>query len=87
MAVTDSCQIEIPDLYQILIDDKMIPGLRWYSINHKFTDQKGLITTIPLDSVKNDYHELKINKIYWSLKKDSLHLIENWDIIPFEKGE
>lgn len=81
---TDSINISLPDLYKISIDDKKITGLKWYSIENKYTGQKGIITTIPLDNFEKKYHELKIDKMYWNILRKKMILIDNWDIIPFE---
>lgn len=80
----DSLDISMKSLYQIYIDDEMIPKLRWYGANNAYTNQKGIIATIPIDSLSNGYHELKINKIYWIDENKQIELINNWDIIPFE---
>ena len=77
-------KISILDLYEIMIDDKTISGLRWYSTENICTNQKVILTTIPLDTVKSGYHELKIIKIYLRPLKKKIKLIKNWDIIPFE---
>ena len=58
--------------------------MRWYSKENINTNQEVIITTIPLDTVKSGYHELKINKIYLRTLKEKIKLIMNWDIIPFE---
>ena len=76
--------INISDLYDIMIDDKTISGLRWYSTENINTNQEVIITTIPLETVKCGYHLLKINKIYLRILKKKIKLIQNWDIIPFE---
>lgn len=81
---TDSINISLPDLYKISIDDKKITGLKWYSIENKYTGQKGIIATIPLDNFEKKYHELKIDKMYWNILRKKMILIDNWDIIPFE---
>jgi len=80
----DSSNVSTRSLYQIYIDDKKITDLRWYVSENNKTDQKGIITTIPLDTLNNGYHELKLNKILWINKKKKIELIKNWDIIPFE---
>ena len=77
-------RMNISDLYEIMIDDKTISGLRWYSTENINTSQEVIITTIPLDTVKSGYHELKINKIYLQTLREKIKLIKNWDIIPFE---
>ncbi len=76
--------MSLPDLYTIVVDDKPVSGLNWYSTDHIHTDQQGIITTIPLDNFKSGYHELKINKMFWKINKKKMKRIENWDIIPFE---
>ncbi len=58
--------------------------MRWYSKENINTNQEVIITTIPLDTIKSGYHELKINKIYLRTLKEKIKLIMNWDIIPFE---
>ncbi|MCK4765646.1 MAG: hypothetical protein KAW12_25830 [Candidatus Aminicenantes bacterium] len=80
----DKAGMYLHDLYKIVVDDKIIPGLKWYSTDHKHTNQAGIITKIPLDTLTNGYHELKINKVYWSTNKKKMKLIDNWEIIPFE---
>jgi hypothetical protein len=80
----DSLDINIQSIYQIYIDDKMIPELSWYGANNPSINQKGIITRIPIDSFSSGYHELKIDKIYWINENKQIQLIKNWDIIPFE---
>jgi hypothetical protein len=80
----DSLDINIQSIYQIYIDDKMIPELSWYGANNPSINQKGIITRIPIDSFSSGYHELKIDKIYWINKNRKIELIKNWDRIPFE---
>lgn len=72
------------DLYKIIIDDKAISALRWYSTKNIYTNQNLIVTTIPLDTLGTGYHELKINKTYFEVLKQQVKLINNWDIIPFE---
>ncbi len=81
---SDSTNINLGDLYKITIDDKAISGLRWYSIDNTYTNQKGIMTTISLDNIESGYHELKINKVLWIIKKKEMKLINNWVNIPFE---
>ena len=81
----DSLDISIQSIYQIYIDGKVIPELKWYSANNTYVRQKGIITRIPIDSFNSGYHEIKIDKIYWINDKKQIELIKNWDIIPFEK--
>lgn len=76
--------INLIDLYKITIDDKTVSGLTWYITENIYTNQKRFKTTITLDSTKNGYHELRINKLFWSLKKEDIKIIKNWEIIPFE---
>ncbi|MCD4692978.1 MAG: hypothetical protein K8R79_08700 [Calditrichales bacterium] len=83
---SSNTKISFADLYKITIDDELISGLRWYSTENIYTDQKGFILTIPLDTSKDGYHKLKIHKIYWSIKKNEMELLKNWEIIPFETG-
>jgi len=80
----DSSGISINDLLQIFINNKKISGLRWYGANNLHTNHKRFLTTIPLDSLSNGYHELKINKILWINKKKEMKSVNNWDKIPFE---
>jgi len=81
---SDSTRIKLSDLYKIVIDDKPISGLRWYFTENKYTNQKGIITILPVENLTSGDHELKINKNYWSIKKKEMKLIKNWEIIPFE---
>lgn len=92
----DEPETSLADLYRISIDDKPIPGLDWYAVDHKYTNQKGIFTTIPINAVTQDghwpaadkaaqrYHELRIDKIYRRISKKKMKLIKNWDIIPFK---
>ncbi len=80
----DSLDIGIQSIYQIYIDDKMISDTQWYSAKTTDTNQKGMITKIPIDSLSSGYHELKIDKVYWINKDREIQLIKNWDRIPFE---
>lgn len=77
-------KINISDLYEIMIDNKAVTGLRWYNTENIYTNQKVIITTIPLDTIISGYHELKINKIYLRTLRKKIKLIKNWDIILFE---
>lgn len=77
-------KISLLDLYKIIIDDKAISALRWYSTKNIYTNQNLIVTTIPLDTLGTGYHELKINKTYFEVLKQQVKLINNWDIIPFE---
>lgn len=72
------------DLYTITIDNTEVTGLRWYITENVHTSQKGIITTIPLDSLDDGPHRLKIDKLYWSMWKNKMRKIENWELIPFE---
>ena len=81
----DSSAINIPDLYKIFIDDQPITDLQWYITDNLHTNQKGLITTITIDSLANGYHELKLDKLFWRKNKKKIKEIENWDVIPFVK--
>lgn len=83
--VPDSSGIKITDLLKLSIDGKNVYGLNWYIINQVQTGQKVLTTDIDLENITEGYHELKIDKFRWSVDKKKLKLIENWDIIPFEK--
>jgi len=81
-------KFNMSDLYEITIDDSLVTSLKWYSTTLQYTDQKGLITSIPLDDYSDGYHELRINKLYWKISRKELEIIENWDVIPFEiKGK
>jgi hypothetical protein len=80
----DSVNINLKSLYHIYIDDKHISNLNWYSKESSYTNQKGIITKITLDSLSTGYHEIKINKVFWVDKKKKIEVIENWDVIPFE---
>lgn len=86
-APADGEYIGLPDLYRITIDGKVIPGLRWYSTENIHTNQDGIITNIPLDTVESGYHVLKIDKLLWHIKKKKMKLIKNWEVIPFEIGK
>ncbi len=77
----------VQDLYKITIDDEISSGLRWYNKKINETDQKGMMTTISLVDIESGYHELKIDKILWSVKKDSLLHISDWIAITFEKDK
>jgi len=81
----DSSVDNIPDLYKIFINDQPVTDLQWYITKSLHTNQKGLITTITIDSLANGYHELKLDKLIWHTKKKKIKKIENWDIIPFIK--
>lgn len=81
---SDTTNINLPSIYQIYIDDKPITGLKWYRIETENTNQSGIITKIPLNPLSSGYHELKLDKIYWINKEKEIHIIKNWDIIPFE---
>jgi hypothetical protein len=83
--ITDSIQVSMPDLYGIYIDEEKISGLTWYKIRKKSPNQKGFVTMIPLDNIENGSHILKIDKIHWDYDKKQFKIIENWDLIPFEK--
>ncbi|MCK5145321.1 hypothetical protein KAR48_01120 [bacterium] len=83
----DSAKIALSDIYKICIDEIILSDLKWYSIKNIHTNQKGIKTRIPLDKIENEYHELKIDKIYWSVKKKKVKIIENWAVIPFETGD
>jgi hypothetical protein len=78
-------KISVIDLYKVVIDKRELSGLRWYHTEKIATSQKGFMTTIPLDTLQPGYHELKINKLYWSIKKNKMKPIENWEFIVFEK--
>ena len=81
---SSSTHINLVDLLRISIDDKLISHLTWYRINHPTTNQDGFMTTIPLDSLNNGLHQLEIDKIYWSVRKDSIQLLKNWEVVPFD---
>ncbi|MFC1852715.1 hypothetical protein ACFL27_21150 [candidate division CSSED10-310 bacterium] len=78
--------LSLSDLFKLTIDEKPITGLKWYRTEMIYTNQSVIMTTLPVDTLKSGYHELKIDKFYWSAKKKEMNLIENWDIIPFEIG-
>ena len=77
-------KLDILDLYLFSIDDVRIAGLTWFSTEDMDTGQTGFITSIPLDAYPDGFHELKINKLYWSINKKEMELVENWAFIPFE---
>ncbi len=77
----------LQDLYRITLDGKMVPELRWYSKKLNETGQRGYISAIPVDNLETGYHELKIDKILWVVKGDSLLLVKDWIAIPFEKAD
>ena len=81
----DSSGVKLTDLLELNIDGENVSGLNWYMINKVQTDQKVFKTDIPVENISKGYHELQINKVYWSIKKGQMELVENWDIIPFEK--
>ena len=81
----DSSAINIPDLYNIFIDDQPVTDLEWYFTMNLHTNQKGLITTITIDSLASGYHELKLDKLVWRMNKKKIKEIEKWDMIPFVK--
>jgi len=81
---SSSSKISFKDLYKITIDDKLINTEKWYKTKNILTDQKGFNIIIPLDIFENGYHILKIDKIYWSVNKNEMKLLKNWDLIPFE---
>ena len=62
----------------------MINSEKWYKTKNILTDQKGFVLIIPLDIFENGYHILKIDKIYWSVNKNEMKLLKNWNLIPFE---
>jgi|GEM_PF-1296506 len=77
-------KFNLGDLYRVSIDEEPLAGLKWYVTSSVQTGQQGLVTTIPLDSFAPGYHELRLDKLVWNVKKDELKLIEDWDVIPFE---
>ncbi len=81
----DSSAINIPDLYKIFIDDQPVIDSQWYITKNLHTNQKGLITTIIIDSLESGYHELKLDKLNWHIEMETMKKIENWDVIPFVK--
>jgi hypothetical protein len=81
---SDSTKISLPDLYKVTIDDRLIAGLKWYSVDNIGTGQKGIMTKIPLRTLKHGYHELKIDKIFWKISKKKMKRIVSWGAIPFE---
>ena len=84
---TSIIKMKMSDIYKIRINDQKIKDLRWYIIENEYTNQRGLVAEIPLDSVQNGFHTLKINKLYWNIRTGEVQLLENWEIIPFEKIE
>ena len=59
----DKAEVSMPDLYTLTIDEITVSGLRWFRTTNKQTNQEGLITSIPLDSLAKGYHELTIDKV------------------------
>lgn len=78
-------QMHLPDLYRIQIDTTVIVDVPWHRTRKIETGQQGYFATIDIDSLRNGYHELRIDKLVWRRGRKEPKLVEYWDRIPFEK--
>lgn len=74
----------VQSLYRMTVDGDPVSGTKWYTVDDPYNGQRGLMTRVPIESLENGHHELRLDKFYWSVKKGKLMFIENWDVIPFE---
>lgn len=72
----------VPYLYRIRINDVPVADLSWV-IMETPGGQQGMVTDIPLTKCAAGLHLLHIDKLLWSVKKQEINLISDWDVIPF----
>lgn len=80
----DSTGLNVTDLLRIYIDGRPLNGLEWYGVRKGGTNQRGFVSTLPLDSLDTGLHRLTIDKVYWEAGDSEPKLLEGWGHIPFK---
>ncbi len=77
-------KLDFTGLYKIYIDDKEILVKDWIIIKDNKLSQKFLTSYIPTDSLSNEIHTLKVDRVKWRIKEKDFVLNENWASLPFK---
>lgn len=78
-----SKDVWVHDLHTVVLDNQPLADLQWSFTTHAETGQAGFQTIVPLHDLAAGFHELRIRKQIWSVKKKEVRDLKEWVRIPF----